>query len=342
LAIIASKVPEVEKEVKKAAETPTEEGLGDGISRRGLDTTYISNDTVALLVAHPQRILSRKSKVREELDQMFANVAESEGLDVRNLRQIVAQLGPPPLSSRPIQNLFDEEVWTLILRFDEPVDVESYIDKHAPGYTKAEHKRETYYQHDRRMEMWFPDDRTLVCAAERRILSLIDEPKGKGPMAARVKRADAVDDLLLEFDVRQAGPLLLESLPAEAQDPEVYPVIEQTIQQLKSITLTAKQTSDTPILARFQTIDAETAREIHDQASVLLETAKRGWPKLRESIRERPADKNTRLVNAFGDEIDSLLPALRLTVEDDQLLVRPEKEDGVDLADLLVFFMLID
>jgi hypothetical protein len=86
----------------------------------------------------------------------------------------------------------------------------------------------------------------------------------------------------------------------------------------------------------------QTARAFHDEASVLLETAKRGWPKLRESIRQRPADKNTRLVNASGDEIDSVLPAIRTTVDEDQLLVRLEKEGGVDLAALLVFVMLMD
>jgi hypothetical protein len=297
---------------------------------------------VGLLVAHPQRILSRKSKVKEELDQMFANVAESEGLDVRNLRQIVAQLGPPPLSSRPIENFFDEEVWTLILRFDEPVDVKSYIETHAQGYEKAEHKLETYYRHGSRMEMWFPDNRTLILAAEQRILSLIDDPEGTGSMAMRMRHADATDDMLLEIDVRQAGPLLLESLPSEAQDPETYPVIEQTIQKLKRITLTAKQSSDTPILARFQPIDTEKAEELDAQASVWLETTKGRWPRLRDLIRERPADKDTKLANKLTDEIDSLLPEIRMTVDEDQLLVRLEKQGGVDLAALLVFFLLID
>jgi hypothetical protein len=348
LAIIASKVPELEKEVKETADPPTEEDLGNGYSRRGLDTTYIRSDTVGLLIAHPQRILSRKSKVKDELDQMFAKVAESEGLDVRNLRQIVAQLGPPPLSSRPIDNFFDEQLWTVTLRFDEPVDVESYIDKHARGYTKAEHKRETYYRHDSRMEMWFPDNRTLILAAERRILSFIDDSKGKGPMASRMRRADVTDDLLLEIDVRQAGPLLLESLPSEAQDPEIYPVIEETIQKLKRITLTAEQSSDTPIRAQFQAIDAEKARELDVQASVWLEAAKGRWPKLRDQIRELPADRDTSLPNrrnlalAFADEIDSALSAIRLSVDEDQLLVRLEREGGVDLAAMLVFFLLID
>ena len=68
----------------------------------------------------------------------------------------MAQLGPPPLSSRPIENFLDEQLWTVILRFDEPVDVESYIEKHTQGYTKATHKHGTYYKHDSRMEMWFP------------------------------------------------------------------------------------------------------------------------------------------------------------------------------------------
>jgi hypothetical protein len=198
------------------------------------------------------------------------------------------------------------------------------------------------------MEMWFPDNRTLILAAERRILSLIDNPEGKGPMALQMRRADPNDDLLLEIDVRQAGPLLLESLPAEAQDPEVYPVIEQTIQKLKRITLAAQQSSDTPIRARFQAIDAEKARELDAQASAWLETAKRGWPKARNLIRGRPADNYTTLPNggsfalAFADEIDSVLPAIRLTVDEDQLLVRLDKEGGVDLTALLVFFLLID
>jgi hypothetical protein len=74
----------------------------------------------------------------------------------------------------------------------------------------------------------------------------------------------------------------------------------------------------------------------------LLETAKRGWPKLRDLIRERPADKNTKLANALADEIDSLLPEIRLAVEEDQLMVRVAREGSVDLAALLVFFMLID
>jgi hypothetical protein len=297
---------------------------------------------VSLLVAHPQRILSRKSKAKEELDQMLAKVAETEGLDVRNVSQVVAQLGPPPLSSRPIRNVFDEQLWTVILRFDEPVDVESYIEKHAQGYEKAEHKHETYYRHGNRMEMWFPDNRTLILAAERRILSLIDDPEGTGPMAMRMRRADATDDMLLEIDVRQAGPLLLESLPSEAQDPEVYPVIQQTIQKLKRVTLTAKANSDVPLRARFQAVDGERAKELDAHASVWLETAKRGWPKLRDLIRERPADKNKKLANALADEIDSLLPEIRLAVEEDQLMVRVAKEGSVDLAALLVLFMLID
>jgi uncharacterized protein (TIGR03067 family) len=311
-------------------------------TRNLLDTTYISNDTVGLLVAHPQRILSGQSKVKEELHQMFAKVAESEGLDVRNVSQIVAQLGPPPLSSRPIRNFFDEQIWTLILRFDEPVDVTSYIDNQAQGYTKAEHKRETYYQHDSRMEMWFPDDRTLVCAAERRILNLIDDSEGEGPMASRMGRADAMGDLLLEIDVRQAGPLLLESLPSEAQDPELRPLLEQTLQKIKRITLSAKQSSDTPIQARFHAVDAEKANDLLAQAVAWLETAKTRWPKLRDLIRERPADENAELANALADEIDSLLPEIQLTVDEDQLLVRVEKEGGVDLASLLAFFLLID
>ena len=141
-----------------------------------LDTTYISNDTVGLLVAHPQRILSRESAVKDELHQRFARVAETEGLDVRNINQIVVQLGPPPLSSRPIRNLFDEQLWTVVLRFDKPFDVESYIDQHAQGYTKTMHKHATYYHHDSRMEMWFPDKRTLILAVQQRILNLIDNP----------------------------------------------------------------------------------------------------------------------------------------------------------------------
>lgn len=317
-------------------------------TRNVLDTTYISNDTVGLLVAHPQRILSGKSKVKEELHQMFAKVAKSEGLDVRNLSQIAVQLGPPPLSSRPIRNLFDEQLWTVILRFDEPLDGEAYIEKYAQGYRKAKHKHGAYYKHDSRMEMWFPDDRTLILAAERRILSLIDDPEGKGPMALRMRRADPTADLLLEIDVRQAGPLLLESLPSESQTPEIFAVIEQTVQKLKRITLTAQQSSDTPIEARFHAVDAEQADELHAQAVVWLETAKDRWSKLRDLIRERPADEDTTPPNrralalAFADEIDSVLPSLRSTVDEDQLLVRLEQEGGVDLATLLAFFLLID
>jgi len=311
-------------------------------TRNPFDTTYISNDTVGLLVAHPQRIFRSNSKVHQELDQRFANIAESEGLDVRNLRQILLQLGPPPLSSRPVENFFDEQILTVILRFDDPIDIESYIEKHSEGYTKATHKHGTYYKHDNRMEMWFPDNRTLILAAERRILSFIDGSEGKGPMATRMRRTDASADLLLEMNVRQVGPLLLEWLPSEATAPEVYPVIEQTIQQLKHITLTARQSSDSPILATFQAIDGEKAKDLGAQASLLLETTKRGWPTLRDLIREGHADRNLKLANALTDEIDSLLPEIRLAVEEDQLLVRVAKEGGVDLAALLVFFMFVD
>ena len=60
-------------------------------------------------------------------------------------------------------------------------------------------------------------------------------------------------------------------------------------------------------------------------------------------IRERPADKNTKLANALAEEIDSRASRnTELTVDEDQLLVRVEKEGGVDLAALLVFFLLID
>ena len=311
-------------------------------TREHFDTRFISNDTAVLLVIHPQRILSRKSKVKAEVDQMFAKVAESEGLDVRNLRQVVAQIGTPPSDGRPIRNLFDSEFWTLILRFDEPVNVESFVDKHAQEYTKAEHNRATYYKHDSRSQMWFPDNRTLVMGVERRILSLIDDPKGKGPMVSRMRSANATEDLLLEIDVRQAGPLLLASLPGEARGPGLHPVIEQATEQLKRIALTAKQTSDTPIRAQFQAIDAKNAEELHVQASALLKTAQDGWSKSRDLIRQRPVDKNTKLVDAFADEIDSVLPAIQLAVDEDQLLVRLEKEGGVDLVALLVFFMLID
>jgi hypothetical protein len=246
------------------------------------------------------------------------------------------------LSSKPIRNFFDERLWTLVLRFDKPVDVESYIKKHAQGYTKTMHKHATYYQHDSRMEMWFPDNRTLILAVERRILNLIDNPEGTGPMASRMQRAEATDDLLLEIDVRQAGPLLLESLPSEAQAPEVYPVIEQTVEKLKRISLTVKQTADTPIRARFEAIDAEKANQLHALASVWFETAKGGWPKVREMIRERPAEKDTKLANALAEQIDAVLPATWLAIDKDQLLVRVEKQGGVDLAALLVFFLLID
>ena len=273
---------------------------------------------------------------------MFAKAAETDGRDVRKLSQIVVQIGPPPLSSRPIKNFLDEQILTVILRFDEPVDVKSFIERHAQGYEKAEHNHETYYRHGSGMEMWFPDNRTLIFAAERRILCFIDGSEGKGPMATRMRGADAANDLLLEIDVRQAGLLLLESLPSEAQAPEVYPVIEQTIQSLKRITLTTQQSSDTPIRVHFQTIDTEKAKELNAQASVWLGGTKRGWPRLRELIRDRPADKNTKLAIALVDEIDSLLPKIRLAVEEDQLLVRVAEEGGVDLTALLVFFMLID
>jgi hypothetical protein len=136
--------------------------------------------------------------------------------------------------------------------------------------------------------------------------------------------------------------LLLESLPSEAQDPEISPVIEETIQKLNRIELTAQQSSDTPILARFRAIEAEQAKELDARASVWLEAAIGRWPKLRDRIREHPADKSTKLANALADEIDSVLPAIRLTVDEDQLLVQREKEDDVDLAALLVLFLLID
>jgi hypothetical protein len=253
----------------------------------------------------------------------------------------VAQVATIRLGNNELWNL-----WTWILRFDQPVDSESIIDKYTQtlGHTKAEHNRETYYTHDSQMDLWSPNNRTLILDADRRILSFIDDPQGKGPMVSRMRRADATEDLLVEIDVPRAGSYLLSDrvLPGEAINPEVYPVIEQTIRKLKRISLTVKQTSDTPIRARFQAIDAETARELYDRGSVLLETAKRGWPKLRDQIRERPADKNTKLANACAEEIDSVLPAMRLTVDEDQLLVRVEKEGGVDLAALLVSFMLID
>ena len=95
-------------------------------------------------------------------------------------------------------------------------------------------------------------------------------------------------------------------------------------------------------------VDAEQADELHAQAVVWLETAKDRWSKLRDLIRERPADEDTTPPNrralalAFADEIDSVLPSLRSTVDEDQLLVRLEQEGGVDLATLLVFFLLID
>jgi hypothetical protein len=122
----------------------------------------------------------------------------------------------------------------------------------------------------------------------------------------------------------------------------VYPVIEQTIQKLKRVTLTAKANSDVPLRARFQAVDVERAKELNAQASVWLEEAKRGWPKLRDLIRERPAEKDTKLANALAEEIDALLPATWLAIDEDQLFVRVEKEGGVDLAALLVFFLLMD
>jgi hypothetical protein len=194
------------------------------------------------------------------------------------------------------------------------------------------------------MDLWSPNNRTLILDSDRRILSFIDDPQGKGPMVSRMRRANATEDLLVEIDVPRAGPFLLSSqvVPGEARNLELYPVIEQTIQKLKRISLTVKQTSDTPIRARFQAINAEAARDLYAQASDWLATAKRGWPKVRDKIRERPVDKNTKLANALADEIDSVLPAMSLAIDEDQLFVRVEKEGGVDLAALLVFFMLID
>ena len=114
--------------------------------------------------------------------------------------------------------------------------------------------------------------------------------------------------MLLEIDVRLAGPLLLESLPSEAQDPEVYPVIEQTDPETRTRHVDREGELGHAFRATFQAVEDERAKELNAQASVWLEKTKRGRPKLRDLIRERPAEKDTKLANALAEGFNAFFP----------------------------------
>jgi hypothetical protein len=301
-----------------------------------LDTTYISSDTVIVVVAHPQRVLARKSKTSAYANQILEMFKQQSGIDAKNLRQVVLQFGTETTREDGLARADNESI-SGVFRFDKPVDPDAIAATGFKRSTKANYKGKTYFQPNSKHQpaLWFPNNRTMIVGIEWRILKLIDEPKSMGLMVSRMRQADMSADLLVEVDVQRAEPLLLEAFRHVPEEEPFAP--RKTIEQLTRVTLTAKLSTDTPLSAQFHAKNAKSAEELGVRGKALLTLAKAAWSKQRDMVRERARGEEKEMVDAMIETIDTILAGTKFAIHENRISVNVEKKGGA--VDLITLFM---
>jgi prepilin-type processing-associated H-X9-DG protein len=197
-----------------------------------LDLTYIPSDAVAVLVAHPHRVLTAAQAKWWPTEIISAYGKKEMGFDPLEIEQVMMIVGA--INQGPGKSV------GFVLRFQKPVDVERVAKKMVAGgkEEKIEGQRGWVVPSEFLPSIAFPNDRTAIVSAKPFLQQLLTAKPGDGPLQKMLAAADDSAGATFFLAVEPIRPLLASIMmmlanvgPAEAvQDLVDLPMKIDTLQ----------------------------------------------------------------------------------------------------------------
>ncbi len=181
-------------------------------SAKPLDVAYVSDDFFAALVVHPARLLASPSLKGLPLEEASKALKDQLGIEPGQVEQVMLLL-PRQMSAESRKFRIGEKpppmplVPAGIVRFRQPVVNKELVAKASKllgfgGLEQVERADKTYWKTTGRTEAAFyaPDERTLVFASERRLVSMVFNLTPGGRFVGLLKKANASGDVLVVVD----------------------------------------------------------------------------------------------------------------------------------------------
>jgi hypothetical protein len=307
--------------------------------------SFVSPDAVAAVIAHPGRVFSSPLATRAGVsrEELAALVSGTVGIDLREVEELVLLLAPPSRDARG-QIADSGEVW--IVRNSEPIDAGRLLQTTwrpplappRPRIDEVPYEGHTYYRRSYpRSELlgvdfpvqaaFFPDERSVVFAAEKRLQRLLSANEGAGPLGDRLRQTNPDHDLVA---VLAAEPFRRaigeESSKRRAALPAAIAALLTLSQDLKYATLTADLGAQTAAELALEARDAQSAAKVEEWVKKALA----GLQATLAAAPQRASQDQAAIAVLAGKLAERALAGVALTRRGDQVLVRLAKPPGMD------------
>jgi hypothetical protein len=219
---------------------------------------------------------------------------------------------------------------TLIVRFVEPVDPETFFDdKPFPPMEDAEFDGLKIKKTPAPMKgpiLHFPDNQTLILTKPELLKTMIDAKSVNSPLVNELKQIDASNDMIVVTDVTPLRPMLgaLAPLLAAEGSPQ-GPIVREFLPQWKTLTLTAGVSNDTLLSVNLVGESAETMTKLNDLLTQMAERGREQYQMQKKMalqqdnpFTEEFKEENIKMMEAMSDEMvagmTNVATGTRLTV----------------------------
>ena len=297
----------------------------------GVDTSYIGSDTFFAMVIRPMQLIKYANDEKTR-DAVLDLMQRESGINVRKLDELVVQFGNENRSGADARSLLDsEEYVSMVFRFAEPIGREVIMAKMFDNADAATHEKMTYYQarSEHQPSGYFPNDRSLVIAKERRLKKMMTEKHSMGSMVHRLRKAGTSDDMLAIVSISSGRELSREAVKIfdffGGGELPISPA--EIVNLVDDVVVEVNLSDDVPIKVGARAKSDAGAVEVQKQVSALLTFIKTVYPPARQRILDKAPNKE--LGKLSVDVIEAILAGTKVEVQDKDISIRLEREGGL-------------
>jgi WD40 repeat protein len=193
-----------------------------------------------------------------------------------------------------------------ILRFSEPVDGRSILEKNLGFLQSQNFKGIKYFQSQTRKQGGWPlagyvaDDRTLLIAPEPTLHKMLSAAGASGPLLERLQRIDPAAEATIVLLTAPYRPLAAALPPGEmipGLDLKALPDL------IKAVNVAFRLTGDPMLKIEIEAENAKAAGDLHKMAAGGIETLRQLYPPMRESLAQQLPLDLARSALAIADQI---------------------------------------
>lgn len=316
------------------------------LSVDAIDVSYVTDDHIAAVVVHPDRILKSKALAALPLDAVVASAKDSLGIDLRQVRRATILI-PTPGPGR------DPDAIVGVIQFNNRVDAKKIVS--SVMATKAGPSSvEEHTVRDKKIlspadgppiGYYFPNAQTAVIAELDQFDGLLSARGGSSALAKKLVSHDTAHAALAVIDMAPLRELLEAASTVESgPDAAMISAGREVLSQVEFITLAVDMGDNLQIAATIEARDAEAAELVQDLARGWLGMMKIAAPAVVKEMRNDPTmdatlkDNLEKLANTFMKEVrierhDDRVEIAWSAGGDDALLASTLMSTGAHLRD---------